>query len=95
MSKKIDEEELIRTINDLEALIASCKDIGQRAEHALSKFKKIALVPPGVLPLDDDTGELITDERREEIYRTCHPKALEIIKEPEYIRPADYTEPEL
>jgi len=41
----------------------------------LASLKSIKKTEEGEMPTDRDTGEEMTDNRREEIYNKCYPKA--------------------
>ena len=65
-------------IRSMEGKVASLRVQTEKAESVLSGFVKIKKVD-GANPIDPDTGQTMTDDRREEIYDKCLPVAEEIL----------------
>ncbi len=48
-------------------------------DHALEMIRKIALQKDGSMPLDPDTGQPMTQARRDEIYDACLPQINQLL----------------
>jgi len=75
----INEETLNSTITELQAKLTSMEVELQKGRNALYGLIGIKLKPDDKKPIDAGTGAEITDERRQDIYDNCKPKADAII----------------
>lgn len=75
----VDDENLEIIIRSLRAFVAGRIYDAQRAEQIAQGFQKIVLKPDGSLPDDADTGEVMTQERRDEVYDKCLPIYKELL----------------
>ena len=74
----VDETNLIVIERSLRALIASYEEKIQKTTMVLKGFSKISL-KDGSLPTDGDTGQVITQARRDEVYDKCISLANELL----------------
>ena len=74
----VDETNLIVIERSLKALIASYEEKQKETVMVLNGFSKISL-KDGNLPIDADTGQAITQARRDEVYDKCIPVANELL----------------
>ena len=74
----VDETNLIVIERSLKALISSYEEKQKKAIMVLSGFSKISL-KDGNLPTDADTGQVITQARRDEVYDKCISVANELL----------------
>ncbi len=75
----IKEETLDSTITELQAKLTNMEVEVQKARSALYGLIGIKLKQDGSKPIDIGTGAELTDERRQDIYDNCKPKADNII----------------
>jgi hypothetical protein len=71
----IDEQALDATIQVLKEKIRTDNILLAQKGEVLSSLRSIQKDMEGKLPQDRDKGEIMTEERREEIYAICKPKA--------------------
>ncbi len=75
----INEETLDSTITELQEKLNSMEKEVQKGRSALYGLIGIKLKQDGSKPTDVGTGAEMTDERRQDIYDNCKPKADNII----------------
>lgn len=80
----VNEENLKVLIVSLYALYEGFKEKSEQTANIIRSFKKIELVKEegsssSSLPIDADTGQTITQDRRDEIYDKCIGSANELL----------------
>ena len=74
----VNEDNLDVLIRSLKAHIVTLQNQARTAEGVLIGLRKIRQID-GANPTDADTGQVMTDTRRDEIYDKCLPVANEIL----------------
>jgi len=89
----VDEILLERTRRSLSALAISCENRREQALGIIDKLDKIMTTESGKIPIDDDTGEVMEDSRRDMIYDACIPVAEKLLNPPKPKRADSLTDP--
>ena len=80
MATTIDESKLDTTIRSLEALIATYDERINKAARCIDTLRKIQRQEGDTAnPEDPDTGAVMSDARRQEIYTACIPAAEKML----------------
>ena len=75
----VDEKALENTIEGLRGKVSSMEGEVSEARRVLSSLIHIAKLPNDKYQIDGGTGAELTEERREDIYKNCKPRADSII----------------
>lgn len=74
----VDEDNLVVVVRSLHALLADYESKSNKIKNLITSFDKIKLVD-GEIQTDIDTGAIMTQDRRDEIYDGCIAIANELL----------------